>query len=80
MLKEEWERQNYILKQKELQNAEKQKGVHQIIHEQNQKIKSDKEEQIRLERERDRQMIERIVHKERQLAEYEKLMKQKERE
>lgn len=33
MLKEEWERQNYALKQKELLNAEKQKVVHQTIHE-----------------------------------------------
>jgi hypothetical protein len=35
MLKEEWERQNYMLKQKELEQAEKQRAVHQTIHEEN---------------------------------------------
>ena len=80
MLKEEWEKQNYLVKQKELEIAEKQKGVHLTIHEENQRIKLEKEQALREEKERDRQMIERIVHKERQLGEYEKQMKEKERE
>lgn len=39
-----------------------------------------KEEKIKAEKAADREMIERIVHKERQLAEYEKQLKEKERE
>lgn len=70
MLKEEWEKQNYQVKQKELEIAEKQKGVHLTIHEENQRIKLEKEQALREEKERDRQMIERIVQKERQLGEY----------
>lgn len=44
--------------------------VHRTIHQENEKIKRDKEEQLRKEKEADRAMIERIVLKERQLAEY----------
>ena len=44
--------------------------VHRNIHQENEKIKRDKEEQLRKEKEADRAMIERIVLKERQLAEY----------
>ena len=70
MLKQEWEKQNSFIKQKELSQIEKQKSIHHTIHEENQRIKIEKEEVIRQEKERDRQMIERIVQKERQLAEY----------
>lgn len=39
-----------------------------------------KERELEEERRRDREMIERIVAKERELAEYEKLLKERERE
>lgn len=70
MLRAEWERQTELAKLKERQLMEKKLDVHRTIHQENEKIKKDKEEQIRKEREADRAMIERIVLKERQLAEY----------
>lgn len=39
MLKEEWERQNSTIRQKEIEQIEKQKSIHQTIHEENQRIK-----------------------------------------
>lgn len=44
--------------------------------ESNERQKREKEEQLRLEKQRDKQMIERIVAKERELAELEKTMRQ----
>lgn len=41
-----------------------------MVIEENQRIKLSKEEQIKLEKEADRQMVERIVQKEQQLAQY----------
>lgn len=46
----------------------------------NEQQKREKEEIAMLERIRDREMIERIVEKERQLAEYEKYMRDQERD
>ena len=54
--------------------------MHREIEAHNEVIRQQKEEQERIEREQDRQMIERIVAKERQLAEYERQLKAKERE
>jgi hypothetical protein len=59
-----------LAKLKEKQTIEKKMDVHRTIHQENEKIKRDKEEQLRKEKEADRAMIERIVLKERQLAEY----------
>lgn len=53
---------------KEKQNAEMTKTTLRTIHSENEKIKLEKEEAIRREKEADRLMIERIVNKERQLA------------
>lgn len=80
MLREEWEKQTELAKMKERQNADMTKTTLRTIHSENENIKREKEEAIRREKEADREMIERIVGKERQLAEYEKLMKEKERE
>jgi|JI9StandDraft_2_1071091.scaffolds.fasta_scaffold776678_1 hypothetical protein len=70
MLRQEWEKQTELAKLKERQAAEKQKDTLRTIHQDNEMIKLEKEELIRQEKEADRQMIERIVNKERQLAEY----------
>lgn len=77
MLRAEWERQTELAKLKERQGIERKLDVHRTIHQENEKIKQDKEEEIKREKQADRAMIERIVLKERQLAEYEKLMKEK---
>ena len=69
-----------MAKLKEKQAYEHQRNTLQTIHQENELIKLEKEDLIRKEKEADRLMIERIVQKERQLAEYEKLMKEKERE
>lgn len=68
MLREEWERQTELAKLKEKQVIEKQKDVNKILIEENERIKKDKEEKIKAEKLADREMIERIVLKERQLA------------
>ena len=48
--------------------------------ESNERQKREKEEQLRLEKQRDKQMIERIVAKERELAELEKTMRQQQKQ
>ena len=80
MLREEWEKQTELAKLKELQQINRQKEMNKNIIEENQRIRLTKEEQLKQEKEADRQMIERIVQKEQQLANYEKMMKEKERE
>lgn len=80
MLRGEWEKQTELAKLKERQAIDHQKNTLQTIHHENEKIKLQKEDIIKEEREADRLMIERIVAKEGQLAEYEKVMKERERE
>ena len=46
----------------------------------NERQRFDRNEQLRLEKQKDKEMIERIVAKERQLIEFEKMMKDHERE
>lgn len=70
MLRVQWERQTELTKLKEKQAIEKKMDVHKTIHQENEKIKREKEQQLRREKEADRAIIERIVLKERQLAEY----------
>lgn len=57
MLREEWERQTELAKLKEKQVIERNKDIHKTIHHENEKIKKDKEETIRKEKEADRAMI-----------------------
>lgn len=57
MLREEWERQTELAKLREKQVIERNKDIHKTIHHENEKIKKEKEEMIRKEREADRAMI-----------------------
>ena len=65
---------------KEKQALEKKMEVNADIMQNNELQKREKEEIARLERIKDREMIQRIVQKERQLAEYEKYMREQEKE
>ena len=67
MLKTEWEKQSELERMKEEQQHQKRRTAMREIYDANERQKKDKENELRLERQKDKELIDRIVEKERQI-------------